>query len=144
VLYDRESFVERLKAAASDLPEAGFVEAIRARMVMTYETASKLRNAWARVDSYAVTANEQMLAWSTAMLLGLINRRYYPSGRGFYQLSKQMERKPKDYDRLLDLAGGFAPAGKDEVYRAALELWDNLQELAGELGIEWREERLKV
>src|SRR5919204_5810798 len=31
VLYDRENFVERLKAAASDLPEAGVAGAIRAR-----------------------------------------------------------------------------------------------------------------
>jgi kanamycin nucleotidyltransferase len=144
VLHDRGNFVERLKAAASDLPEAGFSEAIRTRMVMTYETAGKLKNAWARGDSYGVTAHEQRLAWSTAMLLGLINRRYYPSGRGFYQLSRQMERKPKDYDRLLDLAGGFTPAGREDTYRAALELWDNLQELLGDLGIEWREERLQV
>jgi hypothetical protein len=78
------------------------------------------------------------------MAIGLINRRYYKGGRGLYQLSKQMPKQPRDYPRLLDLAGGFSTVDADAVYNAGMELWASLCELVRNEGIIWESDSLPI
>lgn len=138
-LYDRNDFFKRLAQSASDLNEEDFSNAMRTAMLWTYETIGKLKNAAARNDMYGVMNMGRHLVWNAAMMLGLANRRWYPSQRGLYQMSKTMEKQPKDYPRLLDVAGGFITADTGQVYEASLELWNNLQEFARGLGVEWED-----
>ncbi len=144
VLYERGDFIDKLREATSNLKDEDFRAAIQKLMLSTYERVGKLKNAWQRDDVYGVLHMGRGIAYSAAMLIGLANRRCYSSFRGMYQLSKQMERKPKEYDRLVDVAGGFVTADKERVYRAALELWENMQEFARELGIRWVDEKLVI
>ena len=137
VLFERGDFIKRLHEAATDLKEEDFATSAQVRMARTLESMNKVRQAWERGDSYTLLAQGRVLAWNVAMTLGVLNRRYYPSGRGFYQASKEMPLQPKDYPRLLDLAGGFTTVEPDEIYRAGMELWDNLAQLVTELGISW-------
>jgi hypothetical protein len=146
VLFEREGsdFLERLGEAASNLREEDFITSIRKFMVRTCETANKVRNAWEAGDHYRLLVNGRWLVWATAMIIGLLNRRYYPGGRGFYQMSKEMPKQPRDYARLLDLVGGFSTVEGEVVYRAAGELWENLCELVRSEGIEWENNEIPL
>lgn len=136
-LFERGDFPDRLRQAAADLRDEDFASSIRVLMARGFETVSKLRNAWKAGDSYRILVQGRVLVLASAMILGLLNRRYYAGGRGLYEAAKQMPRQPRDYSRLLDLAGGFVTVDIGVVYEAALELWANLCELIGAEGVEW-------
>jgi hypothetical protein len=53
-----------------------------------------------------------------------------------------MPIKPRNYDRLLDVAGGFVTCDPAQCYQAALELWEALQPIAREQGAKWVTEDL--
>jgi kanamycin nucleotidyltransferase len=137
VLFERGDFIRKLQEAAKALKEEDFTNSVQVRMARTQESANKVRQAWGRGDRYTLLAEARALAWSVAMTLGVLNRRYYRSGRGFYQASKEMPLQPRDYARLLDLAGGFTTVEPAQVYNAGMQLWDNLVQLVGEVGIRW-------
>jgi kanamycin nucleotidyltransferase len=113
-------------------------------MVRMTETMGKLRNAHEQGDGYGVLAGGRLLATSAAMLLGLLNRQYYPSARGLYELSKAMPIRPDNYYTLLDRAGGFTTHDPGEVHSASLELWEGLQGLARARGVEWETGELEI
>jgi predicted nucleotidyltransferase len=146
VLYEQEGsdFLMRLKAAANALSDEEFAEAIRTFMVRTRETWGKIQGAWSAGDHYRLLVNGRWLVRSVAMILGLLNRRFYSGGRGFFQLSKEMPKQPRDYPRLLDLAGGFTTTESEVVYRAGEELWKNLGELVRAEGIEWESDTIPL
>ena len=137
VLFERGDFFERLRQATTKLRDEDFARSVQVRMARTLETTNKVRQAWRVGDSYTLLAHARLSAMSVAMILGLLNKRYYPSGRGFYQASTEMPVQPEDYPRLLDLAGGFTTVDPEQVYKASIELWDNLVQLVAELGIIW-------
>lgn len=142
VLYERGDFIERLIQAVGNLRDEDYGRAMQAFMPRVHETANKVRSAWERGDGYGVLSEGRALCLRAAVMLGLLNRRYYPGGRGIYKLSKQLEKQPKDYPRLLDLAGGFSTVEPERVYAASVELWDNLVRLVGEEGVQWELEEL--
>ncbi|HVF99888.1 MAG TPA: nucleotidyltransferase domain-containing protein [Chloroflexia bacterium] len=142
VLYERGDFIERLVQAVGNVRNEDYSRAVQAFMPRAHETANKVRSAWERGDRYGVLSEGRALCLRTAVILGLLNRRYYPGGRGIYTLSKQMEKQPRDYPRLLDLAGGFSTVEPERVYGASLGLWDNLMRLVGEEGVRWELEEL--
>lgn len=144
VLRERGDFIERLNRAADMVREEDYSRAMQALMPRIHETANKVRSAWERRDKYGVLSEGRALCLRTAVMLGLINRRYYPGGRGIYVLSKQMQKQPKDYPRLLDLAGGFTTVEPEQVYSACIELWENLAQLVSGQGIEWDFDRMPL
>jgi kanamycin nucleotidyltransferase len=146
VLYEQEGseFLTRLKAAANALSDEEFAEAIRTFMARTRETWGKMQGPWSAGDHYRLLVNGRWLVWSVAMILGLLNKRFYGGGRGFFQLSKEMPKQPHDYPRLLDLAGGFETTEGEVVYRAGEDLWNNLCELVRAEGIEWESDTIPL
>lgn len=144
VLFEQGDFTQRLREAAFNVREEDFLSSMRVFMPRVCETSNKVRNSWEAADHYRLLVNGRWLAWGTAMMLGLLNRRYYPGGRGFYQLSKQLPKQPKDYSTLLDMAGGFTTHDAEMVYKAAIELWANLCELVRAEGVEWEYNELPI
>jgi kanamycin nucleotidyltransferase len=144
VLFERGDFLERLREAAARPREEEFVSSMRVLMVRLQENSNKVLNARNAGDHYRLLVQSRALVLGTAMMLGLLNRRYYAGGRGLYVLSKQMPRQPKDYGRLLDDAGGFATIEPEVVYKAAVQLWANLCELIHSEGLEWEATELPI
>ena len=144
MLFERGDFIQKLEAAASDLRDEEFLASVCTLMARSCEFSNKMRNAQQSDDHYRLLVEGRWLALETAMIIGLLNRRYYKGGRGLYQLSKQMPKQPKDYPRLLDLAGGFATVEADIVYNAGMELWSNLCDLVRTEGITWESDRLPI
>ena len=143
-VYDCDGFAERLHSASQQVTEEDFQEAVRERMVLTYEIVGRMRNAWENSDGYTLVAEGRNLAWSVAVLLGLINREYYPGGRSLYEWSKDLKIRPRKYARLLDEAGGFDTISREHIYMAGLELWRNIDKMAKRHGIDWHTHDLEV
>jgi len=137
VLYERGDFLQRLRDAASNLRDDDFQASMRVLMARAAETVGKLRNAYEARNHYRLLVVGRTLVFETTMLLGLLNRTYYPGGRNLYRISAQMPRQPDDYPRLLDLAGGFSTVESEVVYGAALKLWANLCKLMRSEGVQW-------
>jgi kanamycin nucleotidyltransferase len=144
VLFERDGFFSSLQAAAQSLESSDFDEATRAQMLWLQEALGKLLNAHARADSYGVLAAGRDFAFGTALLVGLVNRRYYPGQRGLYRLAQQLPLQPSGYGPLLDQVGGFTTCDPSDVYSAALELWENVQSFVSARGIVWDEEHLAI
>ncbi len=144
VLYERDNFFDKLRQAAAALPEEEFHEALRVQMLRLRELVGKLRNAQAQQDRYGVLALARDMTFGVALLIGLANRRYYPSQRGLYQQSKQMPLQPEHYAELLDAAGGFTSTNLMHVYEAALALWDDVQRFIESQGVVWSRDRLLI
>src|SRR4030042_1431184 len=107
IMHEQNNYFEKIHQAAMGLPENDFSDAIKERMLRTLELVGKLRNAWGNNDQYGILALARELAFSFALIIGLVNRSYYKSQRGMYQKSKEMPLKPEDYAKLVDIAGGF-------------------------------------
>jgi kanamycin nucleotidyltransferase len=137
LLFDRAGLAARLQEAAGDPPDEAFREALVGRMSRMHECAGKLRNAWQRHEREGVLHEARWVAYNAVMALGIINRRYYPGSHDYFELSKELPIKPRDYDRLLDVAGGFVTCEPAQCYRAALELWEALQHMALKQGAQW-------
>lgn len=144
VLYERDDFFERVRKAASELKDEDFIAAAKLLLLRTRELEGKLRSARSRDDAYGVLAVARQMVFNFALLIGLVNRSYYPSQRGMYQLSKEMPLKPTRYPELLDAAGGFTTTEPREVYTAAIELWSDFQRFVTQLGIQWEVDGLVI
>jgi len=144
VLYEREEFFSRLQAATRDLQAEDFDKVIREQMLWMQQIVGKLHNASAQMDDYGLLAASRDFVFSTALLIGLANRRYYPGQRGLYRLAQQMPMQPVNYGPLLDQAGGFTTHNSAEVYSAALTLWNNVQEFIATIGIDWDKDELVI
>ncbi|HKP51896.1 MAG TPA: kanamycin nucleotidyltransferase C-terminal domain-containing protein [Chloroflexia bacterium] len=144
VLFERGEFFSHLQAATRDLQAEDFDKAIREQMLWTHQIIGKLRNASAQMDDYGLLAAGRDFVFSTALLIGLANRRYYPGQRGLYRLAQQMPMQPANYGPLLDRAGGFTTHNSAEVYSAALTLWNNVQAFVANMGIDWDKDDLAI
>ena len=142
VLFECDEFFSRLRVAAGNIQERDFHSALREQMLWTQQLIGKIRNAWVQSDNYGLLAAGRDLAFSSTLLVGLANRRYYPGQRGLYQRALQLPIQPVNYGPLLDQTGGFTTNNPADVYTAALALWANLQEFVAALDIYWAEDKL--
>src|SRR4030042_5925553 len=107
IMHEQVKYFDRIHKAANNIDEQAYNDAIRERMLRTFELIGKLKNAMGIKDQYGILALARDITFSFALLIGLVNRSYYKSQRGMYQKSKEMPLKPDNYSELLDIAGGF-------------------------------------
>jgi kanamycin nucleotidyltransferase len=142
IMHEQEKYFDRIHQAAKDIDGQAYNEAIRERMLRTFELIGKLRNAREINDQYGILALSREITFSFALLIGLVNRSYYKSQRGMYQKSKEMPLKPENYSELLDIAGGFTSTDTEEVYKATISLWDKTRRFITNQGIIWDRDEL--
>jgi len=142
IMHEQENFFDRIHHAAMVLSEKDFNDAIRERMLRTFELIGKLRNAWEIHDQYGILALARDITFSFALIIGLVNRSYYKSQRGMYQKSKEMPLKPDNYAELIDIAGGFNSANTEKVYNAAINLWEQTRRFVEDQGVVWERDEL--
>lgn len=142
IMHEQENYFGRIRQAAMNLRETDFTDAIKERMLRTHELAGKLRNAWVNHDRHGILALSRDLVFSFALIIGLANRKYYKSQRGMYQQSKEMPLKPKRYVELLDAAGGFENTNTEEVFCAAIALWEQTERFVKDQGVHWDRDEL--
>lgn len=143
-LWERDTFFTRLQHAAEQVNDADFAQAIQHQMLRSYEVIGKLENGYARSAYHEVLQSGRDIAFNTVMIIGLANRRYYPSMRELYPRSKQMPLRPAHYDDLVEQAGNFTTTNVEEVRQATLLLWEHVQTFVAELEIVWHTNALDM
>ncbi len=143
-LVERDAFLARLQQTEDEVNDDDFAAAIRNQMLWSYEIIGKLKNGYMRGAIHEVLSNAREIAFNTAMIIELANRRYYKSMRELYPQSKQMPLHPTHYDDFVDQAGNFTTLNVEDVYRATLRLWEQVQAFVAELGIMWHTNDVKL
>jgi kanamycin nucleotidyltransferase len=142
ILHEQEKYFDRIHQAANDIDEQAYNDAIRERMLHTFELIGKLKNAREINDKYGILALARDITFSFALLIGLVNRSFYKSQRGMYNKSKEMPLKPNNYSELLDIAGGFESTDTEKVYKATIGLWEQTRRFINDQGIIWDRDEL--
>jgi KNTase C-terminal domain len=84
-IWDPTSFFERLREAASSIPDDDFEPALEESWWIVYEEREKLRNAVAAGEVPRAVYLGWELAYAAAMRIALINREPYESGRTLWR-----------------------------------------------------------
>ena len=142
IIHEQVKYFDRIHKAANNIDEQAYNDAIRERMLRTFELIGKLKNAMGIKDQYGILALARDITFSFALLIGLVNRSYYKSQRGMYQKSKEMPLKPYNYSELLDIAGGFESTDTEKVYKATIHLWEQTRRFISDQGIIWDRDEL--
>lgn len=82
-----------------------------------------LRNAVLAEDRRVITNRCREIAGSAAGLVLFLNRRYVQGTSRFWQQAFECPEQPEDFQRLVDLASGLAPASTGEMIEAAERLY---------------------
>ena len=102
-----------------------------------YETMNKIRGAWQRRDERNLRWWAHEFVYEAACYLALANRVYFVTSGTMWQQVLELPILTEGFADQLTLLAGFEQGSLAAVYRAAEELWANLQALAAQQGIVW-------
>lgn len=102
-----------------------------------YELMSKIRGAWARRDEENLRWHGHKFVYSVCCYLSLANRVYFTTSATVWQQVRQFSILTEGFEDELTLLTGFEMGSPAAVYRAAEELWANIQQLAAQQGVAW-------
>lgn len=129
--------LSELRQALDALKPDDFAEAVDWALRWVWEALRKLRGATEEGSICRATQAAHFLAYSAAMLVALLNRRYYRhSDCRWLETAKQFEHLPLGFfDLSRSLLTGTEPI---ELLRAGESLWRNCEILARQLGYDLR------
>ena len=87
------------------------------------ESLAAVRNANLKDDLVDLRTRAFYLAWDTAKLVYLLNRKYVLTTSWFWKQLFECPEQPRDFRKLIDIAAGFAPSTKQELVETAERLW---------------------
>ncbi|PYZ97788.1 hypothetical protein CR205_04125 [Alteribacter lacisalsi] len=140
-LYDPENFFAELRQIPEQLSYDEIKAVMREFMIWEpYETMGKIRNNYASGNHRYLPMAARDLAFQTAKLIGLANRKYYRTRARMFEDSLKFPSRPSGYERLLELLleGELHPSHK--VYDRCENLWTGLNLWYEELGIDYKED----
>ncbi|WP_246056011.1 kanamycin nucleotidyltransferase C-terminal domain-containing protein [Alteribacter natronophilus] len=142
-LYDPDGFFDELQKTVQNIKYEEVKTVMREFMIWEpYETMGKIRNNYASGNHRYLPLAAKDLAYQTAKLIGLANRRYYRTRARMFEDSLSFPSRPEGYERLLELLleGQLHPSHK--VYDRCENLWTGLNIWFEELGIDYQEDQL--
>lgn len=142
-LYDPELVFDVVKQLSMAISDERIHEVMREFMIWEpYETMAKLKNTIAEDHGSYVSLGATDLAWQTAQLIGLANKRYYTTRARTFEESLNMPCKPTGYGELVQaiMAGTLGDAA--QVYALCESLWCGLNEWFNTLGITYTVDEL--
>ncbi|MCF6136470.1 kanamycin nucleotidyltransferase C-terminal domain-containing protein [Pseudalkalibacillus berkeleyi] len=142
-IYDPIGLFEEIKKLPHTGTDSEFRDVMREFMIWEpYETMGKMRNNYESGNLEYIPVGARDLAWQTAKLIGLANRKFYTTRARTFEESLHMETKPEGYEVIARkvMEGDFTD--KEDVYEMCEKLWTGLNAWFEELGIEYRVEEL--
>lgn len=123
VLFERDSWTQKLVKAVEETDRADFSEVLRFASLGMTESLAAVRNADFKADMQDLRTRAFNLAWDTAKLVYLINRKYVLTTSWFWKQLFECPEQPRDLRELVDIAAGFVPSKRKELVEAAERLW---------------------
>jgi len=123
VLFERDNWLKKLEKAVAENDRADFTqETQRATMAMT-ESLAAVRNAHTKRDHRDLMTRAFYMAWDTARVVFLYNRKYVLTTSWFWKQLFECQEQPKRFRKLVDIVAGFEKSTSSELADAAEELW---------------------
>jgi kanamycin nucleotidyltransferase len=144
VLHDPERVVDDLRARYGRLSEDDYRRRFATLM------ADHLPTAIGKVRNGVIAKARSHFLWAlhdfgdvTCKALRLLNRRYVTAQRAMVPACQRFEDLPQGFAELMDLVLGETEASDQVRYEAVETLWEGMQDLAAERGVEWEARDLK-
>lgn len=134
-LFERDGWFRKLDAAVTESNNADIADALREAAVDLTESFSVLRNAKVSRDQRTILDRCRVIAGDAGGLVLLLNRKYIQGTSRFWQEVFSCPEQPEDFQKIVDVAAGFAPASTDERVVAAERLYAEVVELVRKRGI---------
>jgi kanamycin nucleotidyltransferase len=142
-VHDPTGFFEEVKKLPLAVSDTSIREMMREFMIWEpYETMGKMRNNFHNGNLDYIPVGARDLAWQTAKLIGLANRKYYTTRSRTFEESLHMESKPEGYEALARKVMSGDKSDRTAIYELCEDLWTGLNTWFEELGIEYRVEEL--
>ncbi len=155
VLYEKDAWFTKLQRAALSQNSEDFKESIKKSLIWLNELIGKIKNAYfqGQASHYSMKSDPtnflfswltSFLGWESIMFLGLVNQRYYKSERYFFKTVFEFPLLPRDYRSLLEIVFQFSTTDREEIYQAALRLFEEMNRLGLEQGIAIEQDNLRI
>jgi len=123
VLFERDDWLKKLERAVAENERADFAEELRWATLTMTESLAAVRNAHFKRDIRDLRTRAFYLAWDTARVVFLHNRRYVLTTGWFWKQLFECQDRPKGFRKLVDIVAGFEMSTSSELIEAGEQLW---------------------
>jgi len=146
VLYDPTAWVSKLDKVVAESETADTQKrlVIGQLMAALYEGLEVIKNAELEHDEIGIRTAGFYLAWDTARLVLLMNKRYVLTSSWFWKETKDSVLKPKGFWTREEKLAGFVKASVEEIVESAESLCNDTLKIVESLGISIEPDKLLV
>ena len=123
VLFERDNWLKKLEKAVAENDGADFTEELQRATIGMTESLAAVRNAHFKGDRRDLRTRAFYMAWDTARVVFLYNRKYVLTTSWFWKQLFECQEQPKRFRKLVDIVAGFEKSTSSELVDAAEELW---------------------
>jgi len=123
VLFERDDWLKKLEEAVAQNDRADFTEELRWAVLTVTESLAAVRNARIKGDLRDLRTRAFYMAWDTARVVFLCNRKYVLTTSWFWKQLFECQEQPKDFRNLIDIVAGFIESTETELVDATEKLW---------------------
>ena len=135
VLFERDHWTQNMTSAVEENDRSDFSNVLRFAALGMTESLAAVRNADFKADMQDLRTRALNMAWDTAKLVYLMNRKYVLTTSWFWKQLFECPEQPRDLRKLVDVAAGFIPSTREELVGAAERLWRETMILVRKRGI---------
>ena len=135
VLFERDNWLKKLETAVAESERADFTEELRWATLTMTESLAAVRNAQIKRDERDLRTRAFYMAWDTARVVFLCNRKYVLTTSWFWKQLFECQEQPKSLRNLIDIVAGFRESPRAELIAATEQLWLNTMKIALTRGI---------
>jgi len=144
VLYDPTGWVLKLDKVVAESETADTRKTIGQLMAALYEGLEVIKNAELEHDEIGIRTAGFYLAWDTARLVLLMNKRYVLTSSWFWKETKDSVVKPKGFWTREEKLAGFVRASVEAIVESAESLCDDMLKIVESLSISIEPAKLLV
>ena len=123
VLFERDNWLKKLEKAVAENDRADFTEELRWAAETVTESLAAVRNAHLKRDQRDLRTRAFYMAWDTARVVFLYNRKYVLTTSWFWKQLFECQEQPRGLRKLVDVVAGFEKSTDSELVDAAEKLW---------------------
>src|SRR5205807_2965055 len=107
VLFERDNWLKKLEKAVAENDRAEFAEELRWATLTMTESLAAVRNAHFKGDLKDLRTRAFYMAWDTARVVFLYNRKYVLTTSWFWKQLFECKHQPKRFRKLVDIIAEF-------------------------------------
>ena len=123
VLFELDNWLKKLEEAVGENDRADFTEELRWAALTLTESLAAVRNAQIKGDLRDLRTRAFYMAWDTARVVFLCNRKYVLTTSWFWKQLFECQEQPKDFRNLIGVVAGFVESAQTELVNATEKLW---------------------